>query len=107
MSDIQLDHEALRRHANNLYRAAQELESIRSAAAGINLGDGAFGVMCAMLPPEINLFRPVGLAVMSSSSNLLERTGDGLKAAADDHFDTDAEIASGLNRLEMRLGSLG
>lgn len=106
MTDIHIEVDAINKHANNLLRAADEVHSIRASADGINLGDGAFGVMCAMLPPVINLFRPVATLTMSGTAGLLDASAHGLKAAADDMSHVDHGIAQVSDFLKSRLGDI-
>lgn len=106
MTDIKLDHEALRKHANHLLGAADKVQEIYGELPSIHFGSEEFGVMCSMLPPIINAVTPNHQSVLSSTRHLLESSSEALKQAADDHFDTDEQIASNLNRLQMRLGGM-
>ncbi|WGL53255.1 hypothetical protein P5P86_05370 [Nocardioides sp. BP30] len=104
MTDIKLDRSAIERHAAHLRTASSQTYDAHATAAGINLGDGSFGLMCSFLPPIINACHPDHLGVISSAAGLLSATADALEAALDEVGATDEQVATTMNRIESRLG---
>ena len=97
---IHINHAELRRHAHNLEAVASDIDGAVSTASGIDLHDGAFGVMMAWLPGVVEQFVPVGAGTIRSSAATVRRTAGAVRDLADDFHDTDEQIADALNHLK-------
>ncbi|MGZ4445475.1 MAG: type VII secretion target [Nocardioides sp.] len=97
---IHVDHAELRSHADKLDEVGSNLSTTAGTARGINLHDGAFGVMMAWLPGVVEHFNPVGADTISSAAGVVQRTGTAIRALADDFHDTDSQIADAMNHIK-------
>jgi hypothetical protein len=96
---IKLDHDQLNTHATNMKTAADAVGQAAEAADTVQLGNGAFGVMCSFLPPVLQTFTPTQSSGIWSSKDALTNTHMALSWAATDMQDTDDFIAGALNKL--------
>lgn len=97
---IHINHSELRRHATNLESVASDIDGAGSAADGINLHNGAFGVMMAWLPGVVSKFVPVGSGAIGASAGTVRRTAYAVRELAGDFHDTDQQIADAMNAIK-------
>jgi hypothetical protein len=95
MSDdiIQIDTEALRSAAGQIETTAGAVDLSRDAATSLNLGGGAFGLMCAFLVPTAQTVSNAAVATMTQTAAMLRREAEALREVATD-FDEHEENVS-------------
>jgi len=97
---IHIDHQELRVHAGKLDEIASDLTSVAGTAHGVDLHEGAFGLMMAWLPGVVERFNPVGAGTIDSAAGVVQRTGTAIRSLADDFHDTDTQVADAMNHIK-------
>lgn len=94
-----VDTEVLRLHARRIGMVRDDVALAADAAGRVNLHDGAFGLLCAFLPP---IFGAVETAVgdaAGAARDVIDSTGDLLVSVAELYDDVDADAGQGFRRL--------
>ncbi|AKV87769.1 type VII secretion target [Microbacterium sp. CFBP9023] len=81
---IAVDTETVRRHAQRVGQIASDVRLAENAAGSMNVGGGAFGVMCAFLVPPAQLVSSIAIGAISAAATMLEQSEEQLKGLADD-----------------------
>lgn len=81
---IAVDTETVRRHAQRVGQIASDVRLAENAAGSMNVGGGAFGVMCAFLIPPAQLVSSIAIGAISAAATMLEQSEEQLKGLADD-----------------------
>ncbi|APH44289.1 hypothetical protein BMW26_04375 [Microbacterium sp. 1.5R] len=81
---IAVDTETVRRHAQRVGQIASDVRLAENAAGSMNIGGGAFGVMCAFLVPPAQLVSSIAIGAISAAATMLEQSEEQLKGLADD-----------------------
>ncbi|WP_285364887.1 type VII secretion target [Microbacterium sp. LMC-P-041] len=81
---IAVDTETVRRHAQRVGQIASDVRLAENAAGSMNVGGGAFGVMCAFLVPPAQLVSSIAIGTISAAATMLEQSEEQLKGLADD-----------------------
>ncbi|MEV7609780.1 type VII secretion target [Microbacterium sp. NPDC089320] len=92
---IAVDTETVRMHAQRVGQVASDVRLAENAAGSMNVGGGAFGVMCAFLVPPAQIVSSIATSTISAAATMLEQSEEQLKGLADDfdegeqrHLDT-------------------
>lgn len=101
---IAMDGDLLRYQATQVETIASDVAEAVSAARSLNLGGGAFGVLCSFLVPPAQLVSSAAAQLLQESEALLQRTGTQLRGAAKDVEDREADLAAQLRAIQGRLG---
>jgi hypothetical protein len=80
---------AVRTHAGSVDTTADAIEQGRSAAAKVQLGAGAYGMLCQFLPGLISPLGDKAVEAMSESHSALQSTADKLRKASGAQESTD------------------
>jgi hypothetical protein len=94
-----VDHDQLRDHANRIDQIGSSVKEASAAASSVNLDSGAFGVMCAFLPPILSSFTPTNASAIGSAASNLGSAAEAVRAMADDYRDSDQAAADVMNIL--------
>lgn len=81
---IAVDPDTVRSHAQRVGQVASDVRLAENAAGSMNLGGGAFGVMCAFLVPPAQLVSSIAIGTISAAATMLEQSEEQLKGLADD-----------------------
>ena len=81
---IAVDTETVRRHAQRVGQIASDVRLAENAAGSMNVGGGAFGVMCAFLVPPAQLVSSIAIGAISAAATMLEQSEEQLTGLADD-----------------------
>lgn len=81
---IAVDTETIRRHAQRVGQVASDVRLAHDAAGSMNVGGGAFGVMCAFLVPPAQLVSSIAIGAIASAATMLEQSEEQLRGLADD-----------------------
>lgn len=81
---IAVDTETVRRHAQRVGQIASDVRLAENAAGSMNVGGGAFGVMCAFLVPPAQLVSSIAIGAISAAATMLEQSEEQLRGLADD-----------------------
>lgn len=100
---IAIDPDVLRAQAAKVEALAGDVAEAASAAGSVNVGGGAFGVMCAFLVPVIQPVTTATAAAIRESGSLLTRTGEELRGAVSDWETVESDIAEALRTLQRPL----
>lgn len=87
---IRMDADILLQHASRVQQLASDAAEAASAIQSVNLGGGAFGVLCAWIVPPVGMVSGAVSQHISGAEGVLERTGQELRAVVAD-FDTFEE----------------
>jgi hypothetical protein len=106
MSDepITVDPVALRGQAAEVDALAGAVDQASSAAASMNLGGGAFGLMCAFLVPPAVAVTSIARTSLRDASEMLRREADALRDLADDVEAFEEWTSAELTGLESEMG---
>ena len=91
---IEIDADLLRAQARAAEGAADRIGTALQAVGSMNLGGGAFGLMCAFLVPIAATVTTVAASTMGEAAAMLGREAEALRATADD-FDGHEQSLSG------------
>jgi hypothetical protein len=100
---IAIDADVLRTQASKVEALAGDVAEAAAAAGTVNIGGGAFGLMCAFLVPVISPVTTATTGAIRASGELLERTGTELRGAVSDWDATEADIEAALKKLHRSL----
>ena len=81
---IAVDTETVRRHAQRAAQIAADVRLAENAAGSMNVGGGAFGVMCAFLVPPAQAVSSIAAAAITAAATMLEESEEQLRGLADD-----------------------
>jgi hypothetical protein len=98
-----VDDEALRLHAQHLDSIAADAALAADAADQVDLTDGAFGLLCAFLPPFVNDAEVSTGNSVRAVHETLQAAAEGVRAMARDYADTDDRVRTAADTL---LGNL-
>ncbi|WP_433675741.1 type VII secretion target [Microbacterium gorillae] len=103
---IAISPSGLTAHAEQVEQLATDVTVALDAVRGINLGGGAFGVMCAwMVPPALTASTLV-INHIQQAQDVLQRTSDELRSTADDFRAMEDGNIAALNALLKSVESL-
>ena len=94
MSEISVDAAALRAQATAVEGIAGNVDYARDAVGSMNLGGGAFGLMCSFLVAPAMAVTMIAAETMAETSRMLRREADALRETADD-FEQQEETVGG------------
>ncbi|MFF2053469.1 hypothetical protein ACFVU2_17845 [Leifsonia sp. NPDC058194] len=100
---IAMDADLLRYQATQVDAIASDVAEASSAARTLNLGGGAFGVLCSFLVPPAQLVSAAAIQLLHESEALLHRTGTQLRSVAMDVEDREADLVRQLRTIERGL----
>lgn len=81
---IAVDTETVRQHAQRVARIAADVRLAENAAGSMNVGGGAFGVMCAFLAPPAQIVSSIAAGAITAAATMLEKSEEQLRGLADD-----------------------
>jgi len=96
---LRIDPAGLSRHAAGVVSVADLADQARSAAAGMDLGGGAFGILCSFMVPPLQLVSTPAVGFLSAVAETLRYTGDALTSAAEGFADTEQQVTAGFERM--------
>lgn len=85
MSDrISIDFDRIQQHATRVGTVASDVRTATDAASSMNLGGGAFGVMCSFLVGPATMITGVASSMISSAGSLVERSAREIRGVGQD-----------------------
>ncbi|TPW72323.1 hypothetical protein [Schumannella sp. 10F1B-5-1] len=96
---ISIDAETLLAQARDSERAAEAIAHARGAVGSMDLGGGAFGIMCAFLVPIAQSVTAMADRTLVEAQSMLEREAEALRATVDDFDRLEAGAVEGLRAL--------
>jgi hypothetical protein len=90
-------------HADRVRQAADMADQARHAAAGMDLGGGAFGVMCSFLVPPLQLLSFPAISLLTQLAETVEAGGDAFQSAAEMFARNESDA---VELIERETGSL-
>jgi len=104
---IDIDANVLGYHAGRVDQVAANVSTASAAVDSMNLGGGAFGLMCAFLvPPVLVATTAAGLAV-NSTERLLQRSTRELRGAVSDFSRNEDDAVRRIENLRRSLDQAG
>lgn len=104
MSDeIAIDFDVLDYHASRVDNVAADVALAQSAAASINLGGGAFGLMCAFLVLPTTIVSTAAQLTLASAQGMVERSAREIRGVGRDFSTLEADIVTGIDDLKSEL----
>lgn len=101
---IAIDADVLNTHARKVSQLADEVSTAIDAVNSINLGGGAFGVLCAWMVPPAQIASSIVGSHVRETRTMLHRTDDELRGAARDFTIAEDAHVSSLHALREALG---
>jgi len=101
--EIAIDFDVLAYHAGRVERVAADVALAQNAASSINLGGGAFGLMCAFLVLPTTIVSSAAQLTLMSAKNLVDRSAREIKAVAKDFTLLEEDIISEIDDLQSEL----
>jgi uncharacterized protein YukE len=102
--DIRIDPDRLRSHAARVEQVAGDVAMAKDAAGSINLGGGAFGLMCAFLVPPISIVSSVAQSTLSAAGSMVQRSAREVRGVAGDFEANEDDIEQQISSLRSQLG---
>lgn len=100
---IRVDADLALQHASRIENVADRVDVAIDAARSMNMGGGAFGLMCAFLVPPATVVSSVACDVLQSSRQLIERSAQELRAGVADIGECDQRAVDELRVIEANL----
>ena len=100
---IALDFDVARQHAARVARVGSDVRLAQDAAGSLNLGGGAFGLMCSFLVPPAQLVSQVAVGTISSVSALLGRAESELLGVVSDFEAMEHDFSTRYRRLHAEV----
>lgn len=97
---IAADFDAIGRHAARVEAVASDIGVAREAAASMNMGGGAFGIMCSFLVGPATLASSLAQNAIGSAEKLVTRSAREIRGVADDFVALEESIAAKARALE-------
>ncbi|WP_030142866.1 hypothetical protein [Mycetocola saprophilus] len=101
--EIAIDMAMLRQHAGRVSQVGREVSEAASAAGSQNMGDGAFGVMCAFLVPPATMITDAITQTIRDAAQALDRTAAEVRQVAADVEQREDDIIAQIRDLERDL----
>ena len=92
--NIAVDFDVLTAHASRVDQVSSAVGLGAQAAASLNLGGGAFGLMCAFMVPPATLVSSMAQSAITSAQEMVSRSASEVRGLRDD-FMAFEEAASG------------
>ena len=101
---ISIDPDRLRTHAGRVEQVAGDVGVARDAAGSINLGGGAFGLMCSFLVAPTSIVSTMAQAALASAESMVQRSAREVRGVATDFEANEDDIEQQIGRLHAELG---
>lgn len=105
--EIAVDRAALRIEAGNIEGVGSAIGTARDAIGSMNLGGGAFGLMCSFLVPFAEAATTAADNALRETAELIGREADALRNTADDFDATEDEIVRDLRVIGESVEAVG
>ena len=102
---ISVDPDLMRSHAGRVEQVAGDVGMARDAAASINLGGGAFGLMCNFLVLPTSVVSTIAQSALSSAEQMVRRSAQELRAVVKDFETNEDDIEQQISQLRSELGN--
>ena len=96
--------DGLRAHASRISGEAELAGQARSAAAGLDLGGGAFGILCNFLVLPLQALSAPAIGYLGGVAEALDACGTALTACADNFEQTEQDVASSFDKIGRQAG---
>ncbi|ACQ79137.1 conserved hypothetical protein [Beutenbergia cavernae DSM 12333] len=95
-----IDDDVLRAHARKVDMVADDVAEAGSAATSVDLDGGAFGLLCAFLPPIVSESEASTGDAVGAAARLLADTATRVTEMARDYAAMDDDLSGRLARME-------
>ena len=104
MSDeIAIDFDVIAYHAGRVDNVAADVALAQNAAGSINLGGGAFGLMCAFLVLPTTIVSTAAQLTLASAKGMVERSAREIKGVGRDFSTLEEDIITEIDDLKSEL----
>jgi hypothetical protein len=93
-----VDPAQMQTHAGRVGQVADLARQARQAAAGMNLGGGAFGIMCNFLVTPLQLLSAPAIGFLDRVAESVEATGEAFNTAAGMFDQAEADSVADIER---------
>ncbi|MGX5694884.1 type VII secretion target [Agromyces soli] len=100
---IAVDFDVVRQHATRVEYVAAQISTARDAAASMNMGGGAFGLMCAFLVPPATAISSLATSTVAAAEAMVERSAREVRGMAGDFESLEERLVAEVRRLEASL----
>lgn len=101
--EIAIDFDVIGYHANRVDQVAADVAVAQSAAASINLGGGAFGLMCSFLVAPTSLVSTAAQLTLNAAHGMVERSAREIRAVGRDFAVLEQDIIAEIDDLQSEL----
>lgn len=91
---IQIDFDQMHHHLSRVGTVSEGVHLAADATQGINVGDGAFGVLCSFLAFPTELASAAAQEVINEAGQLIDRAGEELAAAREDFASLEQDLST-------------
>lgn len=98
---IALDADVVGAHVTRVRAVAGDVGDAHAAAAGLALGGGAFGLMCALLVPPAQAATDAALGAVEQARALVERSADQLAGVVTDFTGVEDAVCAQIDALSV------
>jgi hypothetical protein len=81
---ISVDFDVVAQHANRVERVAADIGVAQDAIGSVNLGGGAFGLMCSFMVPPVQMVSALASGAVGAAHGMVERSAREIRAAGKD-----------------------
>lgn len=100
---IAVDFDLVRQHATRVEQVAGQLGTARDAAASMNMGGGAFGLMCSFLVPPATAISSAATSTVAAAEAMVERSAREVRGMAVDFESLEDRLVAEIRQLEASL----
>ena len=90
---FQVQADAITRHATTVDEVSAQVAQGRAAAAAVNLGRDAYGILCSAIPGLLEPVQESVISALQESSDALQSAADDLRTTARDYTGSDQRTA--------------
>jgi hypothetical protein len=81
---ISVDFDIVSQHASRVERVAADIGVAQEAIGSVNLGGGAFGLMCSFMVPPVQIVSALASSAVGAAHDMVERSAREIRAAGKD-----------------------
>lgn len=103
---LTIDTEVLLRHAARVDQVAADVGVAKDAAGSVNLGGGAFGLMCSFLVPPLDAVSNAARSALAAADGMVARSAREVRGMAGDFDSLEDGIGENLRNYRRELDGL-
>lgn len=102
--NISVDADLMLQHASRMQQLASDAAEAASAIQSVNIGGGAFGVLCAWMVPPVGIVSGAVAQHIDGAEGVLDKTGTEMRAVVSDFDGYEEAVVQVSQSIEGHIG---